>query len=251
MVHPGAGGACLGSRLRERLGFPPDGSLAHAPFHRASPAFTPAQWRRGLALEYPTLGRLRIAPHSQDDPRIRAALKAREPPATDSMLPGVARFSMGVAVRDGAARTRKGGHGRTRKSSPAARIYYSAAVNDRSNGGATRPGGRAASSTARRLESTTPPARGQGVIVKPRLCALPPRRFWAGNVPSPPPFFLPPIPRDRQRSSPVRADDARSSAMKRRSRRPYPSQRYGPAHKAMRARLAPVVATGTVKVLSL
>ena len=35
--------------------------------------------------------------------------------------------------------------------------------------------------------------------------------------------------------------------MKRRSRRPYPSQRYGPAHKAMRARLAPVVATGTVK----
>ena len=48
MVHPGAGGACLGSRLRERLGFPPDGSLAHAPFHRASPAFTPAQWRRGL-----------------------------------------------------------------------------------------------------------------------------------------------------------------------------------------------------------
>ena len=33
---------------------------------------------------------------------------------------------------------------------------------------------------------------------------------------------------------------------RRRPRRPYPSQKYGPAHKAMRARLAPVVATGTV-----
>jgi hypothetical protein len=35
--------------------------------------------------------------------------------------------------------------------------------------------------------------------------------------------------------------------VRRRSRRPYPSQRYGMAHKAMRARLAPVLATGTVK----
>lgn len=162
------------------------------PFSPGEPGLHPSTVApRAPRLSTPHSDGLRIAPHSQDDPRIRAALKAREPPATDSMLPGVARFSMGVAVRDGAARTRKGGHGRTRKSSPAARIYYSAAVNDRSNGGATRPGGRAASSTARRLESTTPPARGQGVIVKPRLCALPPRRFWAGNVPSPRPYFSP------------------------------------------------------------
>jgi hypothetical protein len=34
---------------------------------------------------------------------------------------------------------------------------------------------------------------------------------------------------------------------RKRARRPYPSQRYGMAHKAMRRRLAPVVATGTVK----
>lgn len=136
------------------------------PFSPGEPGLHPSTVApRAPRLSTPHSDGLRIAPHSQDDPRIRAALKAREPPATDSMLPGVARFSMGVAVRDGAARTRKGGHGRTRKSSPAARIYYSAAVNDRSNGGATRPGGRGASSTARRLESTTPPARGQGVIV--------------------------------------------------------------------------------------
>ena len=32
-----------------------------------------------------------------------------------------------------------------------------------------------------------------------------------------------------------------------RSRGPYPSQRYGAAHKAMRKRLAPVVVTGTVR----
>ena len=32
-----------------------------------------------------------------------------------------------------------------------------------------------------------------------------------------------------------------------RRKRPYSSQRYGAAHRALRARLAPVVATGTVK----
>ena len=57
MVHPGAGGACLGSRLRERLGFPPTG-LSRMPLFtgraRPSPQHSGAE---GSALEYPTLGR--------------------------------------------------------------------------------------------------------------------------------------------------------------------------------------------------
>jgi hypothetical protein len=35
--------------------------------------------------------------------------------------------------------------------------------------------------------------------------------------------------------------------MSSRKQKPYPSQRYGMAHRAMRKRLAPIVATGTVK----
>ena len=41
--------------------------------------------------------------------------------------------------------------------------------------------------------------------------------------------------------------DERARARQLRKRRPYPSQKYGASHRALRARLAPVVAAGTVR----